>query len=327
MTCAEKEMEEGPEVLEKTEEKRELVKKRCQDLEFDQVILTGCGSSFNVSLVVAAEMRSSDIDALAVEASEILFSGSYVDNNTLLIGFSQSGETSETARVIEESSEKGAETLAIVNREKSTISEISDTVVKTPAGEEDAALATKSVDSALLTGLLVRDSLSERETSFKVEESFQVSIEDALEVLENSKEAYVLGIGSYRGIAAEAATKLGEVPLIHATHMTTLEFSHGPKSHAEDVPVVILAMQPELEEVYRESIAEFTDAGARTLVVSPEGLDYSDEADVNIETSGKLFSTLKIIQRLSIQTALRKGCDPDNPPNLSKHVERPEIEG
>lgn len=320
---AQEELKEGKNVIRKTGEKRETFEEKIPDLDPEKMVLTGCGSSYKVSLIVAAEMRALGLFAEAIEASEIIFSNRNIDEETLVIGFSQSGETSETVKALERSSDKGAHTLAVLNTEDSTMDELADISLFTPAGEEKAVLATKSVDSALRTGLIIKDILVGEETDpVDLGNSLEKDISQVVEFIEDSDKAYCLGIGSFKGLAGEAATKLGEGPLIHANYMTSLEFSHGPKSHAKDLPIIILAMQDELEDTYREFLSELEDSDARTAVISPESVDYSDEADLDLNIEEGIFPTLRIIQRLAVEASISKGLDPDNPPNLSKHVEK-----
>jgi glucosamine--fructose-6-phosphate aminotransferase (isomerizing) len=321
MIKARKELEEGQKVIRKTEDKRDKFEERIGDLDFEKVFLTGCGSSYKVSMMVASEMKDSGLQAEAVEASEIIFSSQNIDENSLVIGFSQSGETSETVKALEKANELDADTIGVLNTEDSTIGNIADVSVFTPAGEEEAVLATKSVDSAIRTGLILRDIFSEEEAEqVDLGKSLKKDISGVVEALKDREKAYCLGVGSLKGLAGEAATKLGEGPLIHANYMSSLEFSHGPKSHAEDLPVIVFAMQQELESTYRGFLQELDDCGAEVIVFSPESIDYSDESDIEISVSRGLFPALKIVQRITFETSVENGFDPDNPPNLSKHV-------
>lgn len=327
MIKARKELKQGEKIIEKTEDKRAKFEEKTQDIEFEKMFLTGCGSSYKISMMVASEMRDSGFEAEAVEASEIIFSSQNIDDDSLVIGFSQSGETSETAKALEKANKLGAQTLGVLNTENSTIAEIADKSIFTPAGEEEAVLATKSVDSALRAGLILRDIFNGKDTeNIELGESLDKDISNIVKILKDAEKAYCLGIGSYRGLAGEAATKLGEGPLIHANYMSSLEFSHGPKSHAEDLPVIVFALQSELENTYREFLHELDDSGAEVIVFSPENVDYSDRLNSEIAVSEGLFPALKIVQRLAVDTAVEKGLDPDNPPNLSKHVEKEKLD-
>ncbi|MFB6174531.1 MAG: SIS domain-containing protein [Candidatus Nanohalobium sp.] len=323
MIKAREELGQVQEVIRKTEEKRKEYEEKTRDLEFEKVFLTGCGSSYKISMMVASEMKKSGLEAEALEASEIIFSSQNIDEDSLVIGFSQSGETSETAKALEKANELGAKTLGVLNTEDSTIEDTADNSIFTPAGKEEAVLATKSVDSALRAGLVLKDIFTEEETEkIELDESLETDISEIVDILKTKEKAYCLGIGSFKGLAGEAATKLGEGPLIHANYMSSLEFSHGPKSHAKDLPVIVFALQPGLESTYREFLQELDDSGATTLVLSPESVSYRDVSEIEISVPEGLFSALKVVQRLAVDTAMEKGLNPDNPPNLSKHVEK-----
>ena len=126
MIKAREELGEVQKVIRKTEEKREEFEEKIGDLEFEKVFLTGCGSSYKISMMVASEMKNSGLEAEVIEASEIIFSSQNIDEDSLVIGFSQSGETSETAKALEKANEHGAEHLGVLDREASTIDDVPD---------------------------------------------------------------------------------------------------------------------------------------------------------------------------------------------------------
>lgn len=313
------EIKKGVEDLEKCEQKREVIKRKCESLSPERVLLIGSGSSHKVAMILASKMREAEIESRAIEPSELVFGNHTSSGGDLLIGISQSGETTETVQALRECSESGAKTLALVRREDSTLGNIADVEVITPSKEEDAVVATRTVDTALKTGLMIKDVIAgENPESFDIDRPKNEKVSEAAQILEKAEKAYCLGVGPYKGLAGEAATKLDEIALIHSTHMSALEFSHRAKSHADETPVILLALQTDLEETYKELIKELNDSGAMTIVISSDKTDYGQLPEVQINTKENLFSSLKIIQNLSVETAINKNLNPDKPPNLSK---------
>jgi len=322
----EKEIRQGAKDIQKCEQKREAIKRKCESLSPDRVLLAGCGSSHKVAMILASKIRESGIESMAIESSELVFGSYTASESDLVVGISQSGETTETVQALREYSKSGATTLALVRSEESTLGNIADIEITTPSGEEKAVVATKTVDTALKTGLMVKEAVAgEHPETFDIGIPKEENVSEAAQVLEKAENAYCLGIGPYGGIAGEAAAKLDEVALIHSTHMSALEFSHRAKSHAEKTPVILLALQPDLEETYKELIKELNDSGAKTILISPEETSYGQLPEVQISAEENLFSSLKIVQKLSVETGIKKDLNPDNPPNLSKITRKQNI--
>lgn len=320
-TAAEKELREAEEVLEKTFRKKEDYRLKLQDSEPERVFLVGCGSSHRTAMILESEMRRNGIDARAVESSEMIFSEWNLDSDDLVIGISQSGETTETIKALQTASRNSAKTAAIINTRDSTMDEIAGTSLYLEAGEENAVLATKSVDAAIATGTMVADILGGEEPGRpELAESLETDIQELVDFLVDSEVVYFLGQGSFKGVAGEAATKLGEGPLIPSFWMTPLEFSHGPKSHAPEVSIVYIAADPRKDSTHQDAVSEFKEAGADIAVLS-HGTEFED-TDVCIEVENSPLPVLKVIQRAAVRTAVELDEDPDNPPNLSKYVEK-----
>ena len=156
------------------------------------------------------------------------------------------------------------------------------------------------------------------------DEVLPLDISRAVKILSAGERAYVLGIDGFYGVAGEFAVKLGEAAQIQATALPAPEISHGPKASVRNVPVILFAMQKEHERLFAGLLTELKEAGAKTIVCSPEHSSY--DADIGIKLPGDgdsgIFSAVKLSQRLAVETAIVKGLNPDHPPTLKKFVKR-----
>lgn len=293
----------------------------------DRLYFLGCGSSYWVGEIGAAAFRSAGVDARAVASSEFLFSSYPVSETTAVVGLSQSGQTTETVRALERVERRGGMTAAVTNTAGSTLDRTAEASVVTPAGEERAVLATKSVDAAVAATTSLTDGVG-ASGSYEAREGvvdacramLETDVTPGVELLRGAERAYALGTDRSYGLAGECATKLGEGGLIGTTPLPALEVTHGPISNAAGVPVLLFALDTDLVAVYEDLLVELDDAGAETLVVHPPSVEYVADVSVEVPTGESVLPALKYVQRLTLAVALDRGLDPDNPPELSKYV-------
>lgn len=290
----------------------------------DRVTLVGCGSSFWTAAMTASVFREHGHDADAVYASEFFLTEYRVPD--LVVGFSQSGETTETVRALERAADEGATVGAVVNTGGSTMTELADVAVVTPAGDENAVLATKSVDAALAVAYRLVDGPDLAAVAERCRRALDVDVTGLVDRFVEAERAYALGVGGGYGLAGEAATKLGEGPLVQTTPLPALEMNHGYISNAAGVPTALFVTDDVDATVYREVVDDLRERGAIPLVVAPPGEDYGAPTRVTLSDAPEtLLPALKVVQRLAVESAIERGYDPDSPPGLSKHVERDDI--
>lgn len=296
----------------------------------DKIYLLGCGSSYWTAVVASYALRNGGYDAEPVHASEFLFSEYPLTDRTLVVGYSQSGETTETKLAMESVRDEAA-TLAVVNTPGSAIDELADHSFVTPAGDETAVLASKSVDAAITASYLLAHALAGagagvdeiRADAAMYDAILDEAYPDAVSTLASADCAYTLGVGEAYGLAGEAATKLGEGPLLHTTPYPALELSHGPIANAAGDPVLVFATDPALEDVYVKLFDELAAAGAETIAVVPATAEYGADVRMTLPAaSNTVLPALKLVQKLVYDVTARLGYDPDDPPELSKYVDR-----
>lgn len=304
----------------------------------DHVVFIACGSAYHVGAVGAyACEQLFKRHSQAVIASEFRYMHPHLDEKTLVIIISQSGETADTLAAMRIAQEKGAKVIGIVNVENSTIAQECKNVVLTKAGREIAVATTKaySAQLAVVYALAIRlaeadGAISRREAADLVEEL--KAIPDKIEAILSEPEkikpfadtadrsGYICFIG--RGVdycaAMEASLKLKEISYIPCEAYAAGELKHGTISLIDkDSLTVALCCVDELKSKTISNINEVKARNGRTITVSSEG------GDITVPDAPDLFMPmLEVIpmQLLAYYTALKRGCPIDKPRNLAKSV-------
>lgn len=304
----------------------------------DHVVFVACGSAYHVGAVGAyACEQLFKRHSQAVIASEFRYMHPHLDEKTLVIIISQSGETADTLAAMRIAQEKGAKVIGIVNVENSTIAQECKNVVLTKAGQEIAVATTKaySAQLAVVYALAIRlaeadGAISRREAADLVEEL--KAIPDKIEAILSEPEkikpfadtadrsGYICFIG--RGVdycaAMEASLKLKEISYIPCEAYAAGELKHGTISLIDkDSLTVALCCVDELKSKTISNINEVKARNGRTITVSSEG------GDITVPDAPDLFMPmLEVIpmQLLAYYTALKRGCPIDKPRNLAKSV-------
>jgi glucosamine--fructose-6-phosphate aminotransferase (isomerizing) len=295
-----------------------------------RIYLTSCGSSHWAGVMASRLLSRAGYEARPMYASEFIFGDPPLDGDTLVVGLSQSGETTETVHAIERARERGAQTGAITNTAGSRLDDLAGNSFATPVGDERAVLATKSVDAAVVTAYLLAGTSPDvlRRSAEECRRTLETSLVDAVAALSTTNRAYALGVGPAYGLAGEAATKFGEGPLVQTTALPATEINHGPIANARGTPVFLFATHAPANHVYDGVVDDLSAAGARPFVVHHGNVDVDSTVPaVELPGDGEtVLPALKFVQRLAVEAALERGNDPDSPPSLSKHVERSDLD-
>jgi len=279
-------------------------------------------------------------------ASEFRYRDPLIDENTLMIVVSQSGETADTLAALRLAKKSGARVMVITNVVGSTMAREADDVFYTWAGPEIAVASTK----AYVTQMVALDILAlhlaklkgtitnEEGEEFKKELlALPEKVEDALkhkEVIQkfasknyHVKDMFFLGRGVDHAVALEGALKLKELSYIHAEAYAGGELKHGPIALIEDgTPVVVVATQEKIFDKMVSNIKEVTTRGAEVLAFATEGheeIEKSVNSALYVQKTHPLLTPVVSIvplQLFSYYMALEKGCDVDKPRNLAKSV-------
>lgn len=314
---------------------------------FDHIYISACGTAFHASQVGKRAIE----DAIGREitadiASEFRYNMKFLNEKSLLIVVSQSGETGDTLAVLREAKQRGAKVLAITNVVGSSVDRESDKVLYCDAGPEISVASTKAYSTQLLSlYLLALDfgyklgNYSKEDVKKAIEtfESVPGKIETILEDIDSldpiaerlSKHDAVFYLG--RGIdylsAKEGALKLKEISYIHAQSMAAGELKHGSIALIEEgIPVVTIITQKELAEKSVSNIKEVKSRGAYTIVITDEeGSQFDEAADaaVRIPAIDDLYAPILAVlpqQILAYKVSKLLGNDVDKPRNLAKSV-------
>jgi len=312
----------------------------------ERIVLTACGTSWHSALIGEYMLEELARIPTKVEyASEFRYKNPVVDDKTLVIVISQSGETADTLAALREARRRGAKVMGIVNTVGSTIARETDFGVHLHAGPEIGVASTKAFTSqvaalALFTLYMARRrSLSILEgrklvaalqaLPGQVTEILQQNdrIRELAKVYQNAPNVLYLGRGYQFPVALEGALKLKEVSYIHAEGYPAAEMKHGPIALIdENMPVVFLAPR---DGVYHKVVSNIEEVKAREgqviAVVNNGAEELAGIVDHFIqipETHPALLPILTVIplQLLAYHIALLRGCDVDQPRNLAKSV-------
>ena len=310
----------------------------------NKIYLVACGTAMHAGL--AAKNMLEKICKIPTEvdiASEFRYRDPIVDDKTLCIFISQSGETADTIAALKLSKEKGAKTLAISNVIGSSITREADYSIYTHAGPEIAVASTKAYTSqvtllALLTIYFAETlEISKKEINALKEDITKLpsKIEETLKCCNKVKEfghriyqendVFFLGRGIDETVAKESALKLKEISYIHAESYPAGELKHGPIALIENgITVISIMTDSKLVEKTVSNIQEVITRGAKTLVVTNQAVDDKMfDTVIHIpETNTFVSPILSVIplQLLAYYISKEKGLDVDKPRNLAKSV-------
>ena len=352
-----KEIYEQPEVLTKTLKSRvdEDYNIKFEDIGLTKELLEGinkiyivaCGTAYNAGLIGKYILEKLTRIRVEVDiASEFRYRNPIVDDKTLVIVLSQSGETLDTFEALKESKKNGAKVLAVTNVVGSSISRESDSVVYTWAGPEIAVASTKAYTTQLIILYLIavdyaqkigkissEDAKTMVKELFELEDkvakvlSYEKDIESVIPNIINQNSMFYLGRGLDYLTAIEGSLKSKEISYIHSEAFPSGELKHGTIALIEDgVPVMINVTQDFLMDKSISNIKEVKARGAFVIAVAKEGTenieDVCDKVFFIPKVSDDLACFLSIIvhQLFAYHLAVAKGNDVDKPRNLAKSV-------
>ncbi|HEY9284068.1 MAG TPA: glutamine--fructose-6-phosphate transaminase (isomerizing) [Pyrinomonadaceae bacterium] len=321
---------------------------------FDRVMIAACGTSWHAGL--AGKYMLEQLARVPVEvdyASEFRYRDPVINEKTLLLVISQSGETADTIAALRGAKEAGARVLAVCNVHGSMITRESDGTILTHAGPEIGVASTKAFTSQMVALYLfalylgqLRGALSQDEARRHAQELAELPVKiehllsdsDHLEELarefHRSTDFLYLGRGINFPVALEGALKLKEISYIHAEGYPAGEMKHGPNALIDErLPVVVINTKESGNKAselrYEKTHSNIVEVKARegvVISVLTEGDEMSRAESNHVieipEASDLLSPVLSVIplQLLAYHIAVRRGCDVDQPRNLAKSV-------
>ena len=315
--------------------------------KINKIYIVACGTAYNAGLVGAhAVQRFLKVPVVTDIASEFRYSDPFIDENTLVILASQSGETADTLSVLREAKAKGATVLSIANVVGSSIARESDYTLYTWAGPEIAVASTKAYTTQIVAFIMIaldfaykKGTITKEEYMNYIEElklipdqvaevlKCEDQVKEIAKQLVDKKDVFYLGRGLDYSTAMEGALKIKEISYTHAEAFAAGELKHGTIALIEEgVPVVVLATQQNLFEKMLSNMQEVKARGAYVISVTEQGNTEveksSDEVIYIPKVDTILAGILSVIplQLLAYYVAKDRGCDIDKPRNLAKSV-------
>ena len=314
---------------------------------FEKIFIVACGTAYHAGLV--GKYYIEKLTRIPVEvdiASEFRYRDPIINDRTLLIVISQSGETSDTLAALKESKRQGARTLAVTNVVGSSISREADQVIYTWAGPEIAVASTKAYTTQLITMFMlavymagIRETLAPERIRSLIDSLKEIptQISKTLEDVEPiktfakqygfSEDVFFIGRSLDYAVAMEGSLKLKEISYIHAEAYAAGELKHGTLALiVEGIPVIALATQ---KSVYEKTLSNIKEVKARDAVVIGIASEDDDQLEKYVDhvikvpqTDELLIPILTVVplQLLAYYAAITRGCDVDKPRNLAKSV-------
>lgn len=314
---------------------------------FTKICIVACGTAYHVGVV--AKYAFEELLRIPVEvdvASEFRYRKPIIDERTLMIIISQSGETADTLAALREAKRAGCRVLSIVNVVGSTIANESDDVIYTWAGPEISVASTKAYSTQLAVIYLLTLYIGEKLGRLSAEEldRYIAELQQIPELIEkmlahkeniqffasryfNAGDMYFIGRNVDYAASLEASLKLKEISYIHSEAYAAGELKHGPISLIEDGTLVIaLATDGRLFDKMMSNIREVKARGAVVLGLATEDrTEIAEQTDMVFyipKISPFMLPSLSVIpmQLFAYYVASMKGCDIDKPRNLAKSV-------
>lgn len=353
----EKEIAEQPEVI------RETIQCRCKDGmpdlgidhipdwlldKYEKITIIGCGTAMHAGLVAKKLMQSLLGIPVTVEiASEFIYDEPVVDDRTLVIAISQSGETIDTLEALRYARRKGAGNLSIVNVKGSTIARESEYVLYTNAGPEIAVASTKAYTTQLTALYMIacrmayvrgvydadqaRKFVSELMTvpeCIKRVIADKKTMRDIAHDIMDAEDVFMIGRGLDYTALLEGSLKLKEISYIHSEAYASGELKHGTIALVTDkTPVITLMTQSAVLSKERSNAIEVMARGAKVIVFTKEDTEFENPEQweriyrlPSLRDELMVFPAVVALQLVAFYVSRDKGLDVDKPRNLAKVV-------
>ena len=299
--------------------------------DYNQVLFTGCGSTYYLSLAAAALYQElTGCPARAVPASELLLNSQTVltDQKTLLVAVSRSGTTTETVKAVEKfKTEKRGEVVVISNYDE-VLSQRADLNLVIPKGQEESIAQTRSFASMFIAASAFCAQAAGRkdliEAMNKLPEVGNWLIGNCEAYAKTLGENlsfdrfYFLGSGVRYGLACEVNLKMKEMTLTHSEPFHFLEFRHGPMSMVNENAVVVGLLSDGNRTHEAKVLSEMAALGGTVASLGEIDAEVEFKSDIPESVRGVLY--LPVLQLMAFYRSLAKGLNPDRPTNLTAVV-------
>jgi glutamine---fructose-6-phosphate transaminase (isomerizing) len=333
-----KEIHEQPVVVEKAGSKNsDKIEEFCNILRnSENVFLTASGTSYHCALIAKYLLKNfAKIHSETIVSSEFQYTFDGMDNSSVLLALSQSGETADVMQAVKDAKQMGSKILSIVNSPTSSLARISDSFLDIDCGPEIGVAATKSFTAQLFLIYTIVDRLCNSSLGIEANRAsliealrqvldIETEIEGIASRLQDARDIYVLGRSIHYPIALEGALKIKELSYIHAEGIVAGELKHGPLALIDKNTYVIL-INPD-DRTFQDNIVSAREIKARGATIIGISNRPDDVYDIFIKIpfvkSSILYPIIEVVplQILAYYLALIKNTDPDYPRNLAKSV-------
>ncbi len=299
--------------------------------EYGQVLFTGCGSTYYLSLAAAALYQQlTGCAARAVPGGELLLNPQTIltDQKTLLVAVSRSGSTSETAKAVERFKAAGRGDVMVISNYEEILARLADMKIVVPNGQEESVAQTRSFASMYVAASALCARMAGRtdllDAMQKLPEAGNLLIdnyEPLAEKIGSNLEFdrfYFLGSGTRYGLACEGNLKMKEMTLTHSEPFHFLEFRHGPMSMVNEKAVVVGLLSEANRAHEAQVLSEMKVLGGTVTALGEGEADVEFKSGVPESARGVLY--LPILQLIAFYRSVAKGLNPDHPKNLTAVV-------
>ncbi len=313
--------------------------------KYEKIDIVACGSAYHAGMIGKSLIEEyGDIPVSVNLASEYRYKKLFLNDKTLVIAISQSGETADTLASVNIARQNNADTLGIVNVALSSIARVCDNVLYTNAGPEIAVATTKAYSMQVLMlslialnigvskNLIDKDKLdyiinNYRLLPSKIKEEINKNYSDIAKQIYNKNDIFFIGRNVDYALAMEGSLKLKEISYLHAESYAAGELKHGTISLIEEgTPVIAIVTDDKIYEKTISNIKEVKARGANVILITNDKLDVNgDFYDSKIVVSNlhnlvNSLITIVPLQLIAYEVAKMKNLDIDKPRNLAKSV-------
>jgi len=322
--------------LDAVAQQREKLRKLWKEGAFREVVFTGCGSTYYLSLAAASLWQTLlRVPAHSMPGGELWFYPLAAfppasPGQTLLIAISRSGTTSETCAVAERFRQEGRGKIIVITAyPDSPLAALGDVTIAIPAGQEKSVAQTRSFAAMYVATVAIMATLAGRDDLLRALDSLPTTgdklIEGSQEVVRiwgedlTSERFYFLGSGPRYGLACEANLKMKEMTLTDSEPFHFFEFRHGPMSMVNELTTIVGLLSEEQREEEERVLQEMQALGGQIFSLAPEVGNVV--LPCNLPSAVRNILYLPPLQLAAYYRALAKGLNPDQPANLTAVIE------
>jgi len=322
-------------IVRSMQQDKKNLEKFCDNLTGGKnIYITGSGTSYHSALLAKQIFSKSKIHVETIMSSEFQYSSDMLDENSVLLAISQSGETADVIQSVKSAKTRGAKVISIVNIPTSSLARLSDSYLEVNCGPEIGVAATKSFTSQIALLYFVADIIGRNSNGILSSKDILVKaviqaleldsqIERIADQLKDSKDVYILGRSLHFPICLEGALKIKELSYIHAEGMAAGELKHGPLALI-DTNSIVIVLHPN-DSTYGDTLSNIhtiKSRGARIIGISNKK-DALYDYQITIPTINEsLYPLIEVIplQLLAYHLSICNNGNPDYPRNLAKSV-------